>query len=94
MTCFRYVDEMREVMRQLAKDPARFQALWFAIWSQEHGSFGADSNVAQVLNPLNIQNQGKARCFVLRDFTCKMLQASHSCRILFRILLDTRGTYT
>ena len=60
MTCFRYVDEMREMVRQLVKDPA-LQSLWFAIWSQEHGFLGNDSNIAQVLGPLNVQDQGKRK---------------------------------
>lgn len=67
MTCFRYVDEMREMVRQLVKDPA-LQSLWFAIWSQEHGFFGNDSNIAQVLGPLNVQDQGKKKDLFVRLF--------------------------
>ena len=66
MTCFRYVDEMREMVRQLVKDPT-LQSLWFAIWSQEHGFFGNDSNIAQVLGPLDMQDQGK-RIDLLWDY--------------------------
>ena len=62
MTCFRYVDEMREMVRQLVKDPT-LQSLWFAIWSQEHGFFGTDSNISQVLGPLNMQDQGNKKGF-------------------------------
>lgn len=56
MTCFQYVDDMREVARQLVHDPAK-QALWFAILCQEYGFFGTDSDVVQVLDPLNIEYQ-------------------------------------
>ncbi|XP_068675763.1 uncharacterized protein [Montipora foliosa] len=56
MTCFQYVDDMREMARQLVHDPAK-QALWFAILCQEYGFFGTDSDVVQVLDPLNIEYQ-------------------------------------
>ncbi|XP_068728190.1 uncharacterized protein [Montipora capricornis] len=58
MAFFRYVDEMREVARQLVHDPEK-QALWFAIWCQEYGFFGTDvdSYLVQVLDPLNIKYQ-------------------------------------
>lgn len=58
MTCFRYIDEMREMMRQMVKDPT-LQSLWFAMWSQAHGFFGADIDISQVLGPVNLPNQGK-----------------------------------
>ena len=60
MTCFRYIDEMREMVRQIVKDPT-LQSLWFAMWSQEHGFFGNDSNIAQVLGPIDLQGQGEVK---------------------------------
>ncbi|XP_078354175.1 uncharacterized protein LOC144638793 isoform X1 [Oculina patagonica] len=57
MTYFMYVDEIQEVLKQLVKDPA-LQSLYFAMWSQEHGIFGNDSNIAQNLDPLSLQDQG------------------------------------
>ena len=60
MTCFRYIDEMREMVRQIVKDPT-LQSLWFAMWSQEHGFFGNDSNIAQVLGPTDLQGQGEVK---------------------------------
>ena len=58
MTCFMYVDEIQEVLKQLVKDPA-LQSLYFAMWSQEHGIFASDSNIAQDLGPFSLQDQGK-----------------------------------
>ncbi|KAJ7383810.1 hypothetical protein OS493_025681 [Desmophyllum pertusum] len=45
MTYFMYVDETREVLKQLVNDHA-LQSLFFAMWSQEHGTFGSNSNIA------------------------------------------------
>ena len=72
MTFFRYVDEtevlsqlVRDplrlcmILRELVKNPAQLQALLSAIWSPEHVSLRTDSNIAQILDPLNIQGQGK-----------------------------------
>ncbi|XP_078354091.1 uncharacterized protein LOC144638729 isoform X2 [Oculina patagonica] len=56
MTYIMYVDEKQEVLKQLVKDPA-LQSLYVAMWSQEHGIFGNDSNIAQNLDPLSLQDQ-------------------------------------
>ena len=58
MTCFLYVDEIQEVLKQLVNDPA-LQSLYFAMWSKQHGSFGSDANLAQDLGPFTLQDQGK-----------------------------------
>ena len=58
MTHFQYVDEMQDMARQLVHDPAK-QALWFAILLEEYGFFGFDSDLAQVLDPQDMQFQGK-----------------------------------
>ncbi|XP_068676051.1 uncharacterized protein [Montipora foliosa] len=57
MTHFQYVEEMHDMARQLVHDPAK-QALWFAILLEEYGFFGFDSDLAQVLDPLDMQCQG------------------------------------
>ena len=56
MTCFMYVDEIQEVLKQVVKDPA-LQSLYLTMWSQEHGLFGSDGN----LDPFNLQDQGTVR---------------------------------
>lgn len=58
MTYFMYVDETREVLKQLVNDHA-LQSLFFAMWSQEHGTFGSNSNIAQNLGPFTIEDEGK-----------------------------------
>ena len=67
MTCFMYIDEMREMVRQIVKDPT-LQSLWFAMWSQEHGFFGNDSNIAQVLGPIDLQGQGEVKEFSIQCY--------------------------
>lgn len=58
MTCFSYIDEMREMVRQIVKDRT-LQLLWVSMWSQEHGFSGDDSDISQVLDAVNLPNQGK-----------------------------------
>ena len=65
MTCFRYIDEMREMVRQIVKDPT-LQSLWFAMWSQELGFFENDSNITQVLGPTDVRDQGEVKQFSIQ----------------------------
>ena len=67
MTCFKYVDDMLEMVKQLVQDPAK-QSLWFVYWSQENGFSGSDSYfyVPQVFSPLNMPDQGM--CCVLPTY--------------------------
>jgi len=58
ITYFMYVDEIQEVLKQVVKDPA-LQSLYLTMWSQEHGFFGSDGNLAQNLGPFTLQDQGK-----------------------------------
>ena len=44
--------------RQLVQDPAE-QSLLFACMLREYGSSGTDNDIAQVLDPPNLQFQGK-----------------------------------
>ena len=53
MTCFMYVDEIQEVLKQAVKDLA-LQSLYLTMWSQEHGLFASHGN----LDPFNLQDQG------------------------------------
>ena len=73
MTHFQYVDEMHDMARQLVHDPAK-QALWFAILLEEYGFFGFDSDLAQVLDPLDMQCQGKNVRFYCVHYQCCYLQ--------------------
>ena len=57
-TCFHYVDEMEEMAKQLVHDHA-MTARFFAVLSQVHGVIGTDSGMAQVLDPLNWESQGR-----------------------------------
>ncbi len=65
MTYFMYVDEIQEVLKQLVKDPA-LQSLYFAMWSQEHGIFESDNNIAQNLDSFSLQDEGKEQDYHLR----------------------------
>ena len=76
-----YVDEMREALKQLVKDPA-LQSLFFAMWSQEHGIIGSNSNFAQNLGSFILQDQGKKPLLRMRyplilDFSVQMNSPCH-----------------
>lgn len=59
MTCYMYVDEIQEVLKQVVKDPA-LQSLYLTLWSQEYGLFGNDGN----LDPFTLQGAGKTKGLV------------------------------
>ena len=59
MTCFMYVDEIQEVLKQVVKDPA-LQSLYLTMWSQEHGFFGSDGN----LDAFTLEDQGTTKGLV------------------------------
>ncbi|XP_022800846.1 uncharacterized protein LOC111338609 isoform X1 [Stylophora pistillata] len=57
ITWFMYVDEMREALKQLIKDPAQL-SLFLTMWSQEHGIIGSNGDVAQTLGLFGLRDQG------------------------------------
>ena len=57
ITYFMYVDEMRETLKQLIKDPAQL-SLFLTMWSQAHGIIGSNSDVAQTLGLFGLPDQG------------------------------------
>lgn len=57
ITWFMYVDEMREALKQLIKDPAQL-SLFLTMWSQEHGIIGSNGDVAQTLGLFGLPDQG------------------------------------
>lgn len=66
MTYFMYVDEVREVLKQVVKDPALLSLL-FTMWSQEHGFFGTDGN----MDPFTLQDQGKKQLDLCNKSQCQ-----------------------
>ena len=56
-TYFMYVDEMREALKQLIKDPAQL-SLFLSMWSQAHGIIGSNSDVVQTLGLFGLPDQG------------------------------------
>ena len=57
VTYFTYVDEVRQVLKQLIKDPAQI-SLFLTMWSQEHGIIGSSSDVAQTPGLFSLPDQG------------------------------------
>ena len=66
MTYFMYVDEVRDVLEQVVKDPALYSLL-FTMWSQEHGFFGTDGN----MDPFTLQDQGKKQLDLCNKSQCQ-----------------------
>ena len=57
VTCFTYVDEMHEALKQLLKDHAQLSK-FLTMCSQAHGIIGSNSNVAQTLGLFSLSDQG------------------------------------